>query len=409
MTLAVQFAAGHVAVAIDGELRACREPERPTSVVDALGGIDASGHALVLVVPEAAARGDLGRMLAEARAAELRPAAFVGAAALDAAQAVTAFGGEWSAAPALIHLDVGASDSRASLVLAAADGWRCRRSMRVAVGMADLDRAALQLAARVIVAGTRYDPLHRAEDEAALRATLAGLWPGMRAAGAARGVVRAGEDEITFALTRDQVREALAPPLQVLLSALVALQVPARFVLLAPQRLLDLPGVTGLLAAAGATAQAALVPGGTAAAASLLSVAAPTGEAVPLMLRAAAPSAALSTAPRAVDVPDAPPYAAPTHLVVEGRARRIDAAGLVLGRAPPGTGARDLVLPAGLAGVSRRHCTLRTEGVDVVLIDHSRHGCFLDGRRVQGCARLRAGDRLRLGTPGIELQLVAIA
>ena len=46
---------------------------------------------------------------------------------------------------------------------------------------------------------------------------------------------------------------------------------------------------------------------------------------------------------------------------------------------------------------------------DVLVIDHSRHGTFLNGARVQARARLAAGDTLRLGTPGVSLELVALA
>jgi pSer/pThr/pTyr-binding forkhead associated (FHA) protein len=45
---------------------------------------------------------------------------------------------------------------------------------------------------------------------------------------------------------------------------------------------------------------------------------------------------------------------------------------------------------------------------EAVLEDHSRHGTFLNGERVQRRARLAAGDRIRLGTPGVELELVRI-
>jgi pSer/pThr/pTyr-binding forkhead associated (FHA) protein len=41
--------------------------------------------------------------------------------------------------------------------------------------------------------------------------------------------------------------------------------------------------------------------------------------------------------------------------------------------------------------------------------DHSRYGTFVNGERVDGEAVLGAGDRLRLGTPGIVLDLVAVA
>jgi pSer/pThr/pTyr-binding forkhead associated (FHA) protein len=67
-----------------------------------------------------------------------------------------------------------------------------------------------------------------------------------------------------------------------------------------------------------------------------------------------------------------------------------------------------LPLPEGVAGLSRRHCTLLRENGRSQIIDHSSHGSWLDGVRVRGRALLPAGSTLKLGDPGVELQLVAI-
>ncbi|MGH8250875.1 MAG: FHA domain-containing protein, partial [Steroidobacteraceae bacterium] len=96
---------------------------------------------------------------------------------------------------------------------------------------------------------------------------------------------------------------------------------------------------------------------------------------------------------------------APTHLVHDGRAYAIDERPLVLG-----TGAdapRQVKLRGQTAGISRAHCTLAREAGVVVMRDHSRYGCFVNGERVEAETVLAAGDRLRLGTPGIVLELVA--
>ena len=62
----------------------------------------------------------------------------------------------------------------------------------------------------------------------------------------------------------------------------------------------------------------------------------------------------------------------------------------------------------GLAGVSRRHCTFLREAAETVLVDHSRHGTFVNGERVFERVRVHAGDRVRLGEPGVELALIAV-
>jgi pSer/pThr/pTyr-binding forkhead associated (FHA) protein len=94
-------------------------------------------------------------------------------------------------------------------------------------------------------------------------------------------------------------------------------------------------------------------------------------------------------------------------VVYEGRAYALGAEPLLVGRAPQG--ARTLELHGPLAGVSRTHCRLMASAAEAVLEDLSTHGTFLNGGRVQHRARLAAGDRIRVGTPGIELGLLRLA
>jgi pSer/pThr/pTyr-binding forkhead associated (FHA) protein len=46
---------------------------------------------------------------------------------------------------------------------------------------------------------------------------------------------------------------------------------------------------------------------------------------------------------------------------------------------------------------------------EVVLIDHSAFGTFVNGERVSERVRVHAGDRVRLGEPGVELALIAVS
>ena len=59
-------------------------------------------------------------------------------------------------------------------------------------------------------------------------------------------------------------------------------------------------------------------------------------------------------------------------------------------------------------GVSRTHCRLVRDADGAWLEDQSTYGTFLNGERVGGRVALRAGDRLRLGNPGLELELVRV-
>ena len=66
-----------------------------------------------------------------------------------------------------------------------------------------------------------------------------------------------------------------------------------------------------------------------------------------------------------------------------------------------------ITLPRAAAGVSRRHCSLRREGERTMLIDHSRFGTWVNGARVRERAAVRPGDRVRVGTPGVDFTLIS--
>jgi hypothetical protein len=98
--------------------------------------------------------------------------------------------------------------------------------------------------------------------------------------------------------------------------------------------------------------------------------------------------------------------ASATHIIHEGRAYAIDDQPLVIGLGP-GDGRRIALGGAG-EGISRAHCTLMRRTDRALIRDHSRHGTFLNGERVDGESGLGPGDRLRVGTPGVVFELVAV-
>jgi len=59
-------------------------------------------------------------------------------------------------------------------------------------------------------------------------------------------------------------------------------------------------------------------------------------------------------------------------------------------------------------GISRSHCTLSGEGGAVWLDDHSTYGTFVNDERVGGRLQLKVGDVLRLGAPGVSLELIRV-
>lgn len=96
----------------------------------------------------------------------------------------------------------------------------------------------------------------------------------------------------------------------------------------------------------------------------------------------------------------------PTHLLFDNTAYAIEEQPLTLGSQPADT-ERWIDLRQDMPGVSRRHCSLQQENGQCVVRDYSRYGTFLNGHRIDGSAVLQIGDRIRLGTPGFELRLIA--
>jgi hypothetical protein len=97
-----------------------------------------------------------------------------------------------------------------------------------------------------------------------------------------------------------------------------------------------------------------------------------------------------------------------THILFGGDSMRFPESGLSIGTEEV-SNTPHITLPRAAAGVSRRHCSLRREGEATVLIDHSRFGTWINGARVRERSTVRPGDRVRVGTPGVEFTLISAA
>jgi hypothetical protein len=355
-----------------------------------------------LAVGSRASATQMGELLRRVRAAGGAVQGFV-----DGTVALAA----WHAQPGTaIVLDIGRSQATFSVVSVEDGEARLRRTAVAPVGEAAVLQGWLQLLAETMVRQTRYDPLHDSRTEARLREQLPVAAAEAQREGSARLSLEAQGRNFELQLSRDQFAGAAAgwfEPVSALLQALCAGVGECR--VLVPDSLLQWPGAAEALAVVGERTVFGISEAAVAQAASLLPPAAPAASGAVRHLTQLAVFAAAAGEPAITraQLRGAGPVQAATHLVYRGRAIPIGEQGLVLGRAP-GDGATALTLPEGIAGLSRRHCTVRRVGSETVLVDHSRFGSFVDGQRVDGRALLAAGSVLRLGTPGIDLPLVAL-
>jgi hypothetical protein len=371
----------------------------------AAGAADAAREADVAVPAHFDAEA-LAWVLAALRGAGIEPRRLVDAAALRCA----ALGLERDA----LVLDAGLHHLSAARVIA--EGGTCRRTAlrwQSGVGTLALYDAWLALAAEAMVLRHRFDPLH----DGATEQRLYDLLPAAAAQAAVQGratltLERAGTS-LQIELTRDQFAARAAAVYRELLKLLHALRpAGAALAIVVDARVAAWPGLIEQLeelhgcvlhvVAAGTTVAAlralyADTPASSAGGAATVRLQRQVARATPPLAAGAAPRVLGASGARA---------SPPTHLLHAGRAWPLRGSVLEVGRAPD---ARGLALPDGIAGLSRLHCTLRDEGGDIVLVDHSRHGSWVNGERVGARARLRAGDTLRIGDPGIELALIAVA
>jgi FHA domain len=284
------------------------------------------------------------------------------------------------------------------------------------VGVVALHDAWAKGIAEAFVRQTRFDPLHTAAAEQVLYDRLPDWLAALGVRDTAVAGLEAGGDRHVVELTRAETVgwvDGLYGGIARLLGSVMRAGEPA--VVLVSHRASALPGLPSRLGEVQGADIVRLAPGAAAAGAlwAREQIAAP-GEELPFMTRLTpdrleTPRELSGTAGETLaPLPSKVPARQPTHVLLEGLAHPITAEPFFLGIAIPHA-KRGLNLTGRTAGISRSHCRLYRAGDEVVVEDHSTYGSFLNGARVVGRATLAVGDRLRLGSPGIELQLIAVA
>lgn len=354
------------------------------------------GDTAVLAVPGSMRLHQVGLLLGIARRIGMPVAGVV-----DAGVAACA---GLAARATVLHLDVQFHQA----VLTEMQGAHLLRRRHVEVapraGQKAMHAAWAALIAETMVRRTRFDPLHQATTEQQLHERLPGWLAGLTEHPSVDAVMEAGGATFAATVRRDQfalAAEAWYAQLAELVESGRRAGESATLALSARAALL--PGLAARLAAG--DLEAVALPD-IAAAAAAAARADDIGPAEPATL-AVALARSLPIAAVAAKRPGRRVAVRPTHVILAGRAHAIDERPLVLGT---GSGlGRHVTLDGQTAGISRAHCTLVREPEGVVLKDHSRHGTFVNGERAEGATTLAAGDRLRLGTPGIVLELVAVS
>lgn len=368
-----------------------------------------AGTAIEVATPGLYDASALGPMLALLRALGLGVAAFRDAAVITAA-ALDLPG------DALV-LELGLHHVSVTRVGRSGQSFQ-RNGQRVSSehgGLMELHQHWLALAAEAMVLRTRFDPLHDAAIEQQLYDELPAALAMAATQGRALLAVRGpGGDRLEVELTGDQ----LALPAQPFMRGTGALLHSLRpagtsLALVLPALLTNLPGIDSLLAEFSGCELVSVADGFAAAA---LSAALASGALSSDSASDDGPVRLLRRCERAIAFRDWPTLrsrvgagaqpVAPTHMLHAGSALPMSAEPLEIGRAADAL--RGVRLPQGLAGVSRLHCSVRREGAQVVLVDHSRFGTFVNAERVAGRVVLRAGDRVRVGDPGVELSMIAV-
>jgi hypothetical protein len=277
-------------------------------------------------------------------------------------------------------------------------------------GLLDLYQQWLALLGAIFVKRTRFDPLHDAATERQLFDLLPQLARDVAVAGSATAVLDARDTRLEVPISADQLSQAAHPLYREVRALLHALRpAGAPIALLAPQALIELPGLRAVLSEFSGCELITLKDGFAGCALSLLDLPPrdPASDAVPFLRRLPAQRSELGALPTERELLERDARQThPTHVLLAGRTFVLGRNALVVGRALQDPDS--ISLPEGLAGVSRRHCTFVREGDATVLIDHSRCGTFVNEERVAERIRVHAGDRVRLGEPGVELALIAV-
>lgn len=369
-----------------------------------LGPFKQENEAVLLAVPAGYSREQLGLLLGVINETGVPVAGLV-----DAALAACSL----QPSPArLLHLDLELHQALLT-VLEYSGGEhaglkRSRYEIALRHGLLGIQQTLVQFIAENFVRKTRFDPLHDAATEQRLVDQLP-VWLGeLQQAETITLSFQFGERQLQLEIERAQLIAAAEPHYAELLRLVQGARVAGMPIeLRVTQRVAALPGLLDRFKTLrDCTIQ--VLPAAAAALGALQYEAAIRRPADSLALVYQLPVPRAEGADdSAVDVEATPAQLRPTHILFQGRAWSISERPLTLGWSVESR-SRALTLPNALPGISRAHCTLVRRNGAVVVEDHSTYGSFVNDEKVSGRTTLTVGDRLRLGSPGVTLELIQL-
>jgi hypothetical protein len=356
-----------------------------------------SGSDVLIAAPPWYSREQLALLLGVAQEAGLKPVGLVDAGLASASLE--------PAPESMLQLELALHRATLTVLDHSGDLRRTRFEMLPQHGWLALQQAWLEMMSSAFVRKTRFDPLHQAATEQRLCDGLPAWLDAVCADASVVVEVESSDAKHAVELAASDFTQAAAPVYDEYVRTLQrARPGGGPLHLRLSHRFASMPGLDEHLAAI-RDCEVTRLPRGAAALGALAYERVLRGnerglmlvQHLPVPLRAGAHRAAARTAAVPLEL-------RPTHVVLASRAHRIGRWPLTLGSAVPGE-RRALPLEPG-PGISRSHCTLSGDGGAVWLDDHSTYGTFVNGERVTGRVELRAGDRLRVGSPGVECELV---
>lgn len=386
---------GNTEAAGDGPSAADLACAQLTRIWDEYGG---GASEVIFVVPGYFARQGLGLLLGVAGEAGIPARGLV-----DSAVAATT---DPDGARGLLHLDLHLHVAVLATVTTADSFRRGDVQLSEGLGVAAFEQAWVATIAGAFVRQTRFDPLHHAATEQVL---FDRLWDWLGALGDRQELtleIEHAQRQLSATVTRRQILSAVEPQYERLVRLVESARAAgAADALQLTHRVSAMPGLAERLSSDTGMdlrhlAPSAALEGAVTRSGNILSPEGAVRFVTTLPFEGAAPAEHIAPPPAAQDGRNWP-----THVLQGSVAHVISEAPLEIGMSPS-TGGRSIVIRDNVEGVSRHHCSVYRRGDAILVEDRSRYGTFVNDRRVEGSVEVRAGDVLRVGSPGSTLLLI---